>query len=89
MGGYMGKLAWIDLSANTVKVEEIAEDVRRKYIGGTGLASYILRQFPFNKIDPLGLGILLGSPDRRECSNLRTLCGGGEVSADRNLGRGR
>jgi aldehyde:ferredoxin oxidoreductase len=54
MGGYMGKLAWIDLSANTVKVEEIAEDVRRKYIGGTGLASYILRQFPFNKIDPLG-----------------------------------
>ncbi len=54
MGGYMGKLAWIDLSAGTVKVEEIAEDVRRKHIGGTGFASYILRQFPFSKIDPLG-----------------------------------
>ncbi|MGD0975745.1 MAG: aldehyde ferredoxin oxidoreductase family protein [Candidatus Korobacteraceae bacterium] len=54
MGGYIGKLGWIDLSTGTVKVEEIAEDVRRKYIGGTGLAAYILRQFPFSKIDPLG-----------------------------------
>jgi aldehyde:ferredoxin oxidoreductase len=50
MGGYMGKLAWIDLSAGTVKVEEIAEDVRRKHIGGTGFASYILRQFPVRSI---------------------------------------
>ncbi|MGA2989724.1 MAG: aldehyde ferredoxin oxidoreductase family protein [Candidatus Korobacteraceae bacterium] len=54
MGGYMGKLAWIDLSTGSVKIEEIPEDVRRSYIGGTGLGAYILRRFPFHKLDPLG-----------------------------------
>jgi aldehyde:ferredoxin oxidoreductase len=54
MGGYMGKLAWIDLSTQSVKVEELAEEVRRKYIGGTSLAAYILRQDSFCDIDPLG-----------------------------------
>ncbi len=54
MGGYMGKFAWIDLSTGGVKVEEISEDVRRKYIGGTGLAAYIMRRCRFSEIDPLG-----------------------------------
>jgi aldehyde:ferredoxin oxidoreductase len=54
MGGYMGKMAWIDLSTQKVKVEEIPEEVRRKYIGGTGLAAWVLQQFPFASIDPLG-----------------------------------
>ncbi len=54
MGGYMGKLAWIDLSTSAVNVEEIPEDVRRKHIGGTGLSAYIMRQFRFHEIDPLG-----------------------------------
>ena len=54
MGGYMEKLAWIDLSTQTVKVEELSEEIRRKYIGGTGLAAYIFRQTLFHKIDPLG-----------------------------------
>jgi len=54
VGGYMGKLAWTDLSTQTVKVEELSEEIRRKYIGGTGLAAYIFRQTLFHKIDPLG-----------------------------------
>ena len=54
MGGYMGKLAWIDLSTGGVKVEEISEDIQRKYIGGSGLAAYIMRRFRFGEIDPLG-----------------------------------
>jgi aldehyde:ferredoxin oxidoreductase len=54
MGGYMGKLARVDLSAGAVRVEEIPEEVRRKYIGGTGLAAYILRQCAFADLDPLG-----------------------------------
>ena len=54
MGGYMGKLAWIDLSTGAVSVEEISEDVRRKHIGGTGLGAYIMRQSRFHEIDPLG-----------------------------------
>ena len=54
MGGYMGKLAWIDLSTGSVRVEEISEEVRREHIGGTGLGAYIMRQFRFHEIDPLG-----------------------------------
>ena len=54
MSGYMGKLAWIDLTNTKVRVEEIPEDARRKHIGGTGLAAYILRQCAFKDIDPLG-----------------------------------
>ncbi len=34
MGGYMGKLAWIDLSTQTVRVEELTEEVCRKHIPG-------------------------------------------------------
>ncbi len=54
MGGHMGKLAWIDLSTGGTKVEEISEEVRRKYIGGTALSAYIMRQTRFHEIDPLG-----------------------------------
>jgi aldehyde:ferredoxin oxidoreductase len=54
MGGYMGKLAWIDLSTGSVRVEEITEDVRRKHIGGSGLGAYIMSRFRFHEIDPLG-----------------------------------
>jgi aldehyde:ferredoxin oxidoreductase len=54
MGGYMGKLAWIDLSANRVQVEELPEEVCRSYIGGTGLAAYLFWQTRFSEIDPLG-----------------------------------
>ncbi|MGA2989213.1 MAG: aldehyde ferredoxin oxidoreductase family protein [Candidatus Korobacteraceae bacterium] len=54
MGGYMGKLAWIDLSTSSVRIEEIPEDVRRKHIGGTALGAYIMWQSRFHEIDPLG-----------------------------------
>ncbi len=54
MGGYTGKMAWIDLTTGAVKVEELSEQVRRNYIGGTALATYILKQTPFHAIDPLG-----------------------------------
>ena len=54
MGGYTGKMAWIDLTTGAVKVEELSEQVRRNYIGGTALAAYILKQTPFHAIDPLG-----------------------------------
>jgi aldehyde:ferredoxin oxidoreductase len=50
----MGKLAWVDLSTQTVKIEELTEDVCRKHIGGTGLAAYIFRQSAFHEINPLG-----------------------------------
>jgi aldehyde:ferredoxin oxidoreductase len=54
MGGYMGKLAWIDLSTGSVSVEEISEEVQRKHIGGTGLGAYLMSRSQFHAIDPLG-----------------------------------
>jgi aldehyde:ferredoxin oxidoreductase len=54
MGGYAGKMAWIDLTTGAVKVQELSEEVRRKYIGGTALAAYIFRQTNFQALDPLG-----------------------------------
>ena len=49
MGGYMGKLARIDLSTGRFVAEEIPADVLRKYIGGTGLAR---RTFYRNALSP-------------------------------------
>ena len=54
MGGHMGKVAWVDLSTGKMEVEELAEKVRRKYLGGTALAAYLMRRFRFREIDPLG-----------------------------------
>jgi len=54
MGGYMGKLAWFDLSTGKLEVEELTEEIRRKHLGGTALAAYLMRRFAFHKIDPLG-----------------------------------
>jgi aldehyde:ferredoxin oxidoreductase len=54
MGGHMGKMAWIDLSAPEIREEEIPEEVKRQYLGGAALAAWVLAQFPFGSIDPLG-----------------------------------
>ena len=89
----MGKLAWVDLSTQTVKIEELTEDVCRRHIGGTGLAAYIFRQSAFHEINPLGPENLLifatgpltgtGIPTS---GRYAVAC---QVAADRNLGRGR
>ncbi len=54
MGGHMGKLARINLSTGETKVEDISEEVKRKYIGGTALSAYLLAQTRFHEVDPLG-----------------------------------
>lgn len=54
MGGYMGKMAWIDLSTLRTAEQEIPEEIRKQSIGGAGLAAWILASLPFGKIDPLG-----------------------------------
>ena len=48
MAGHMGKLARIDLSTGETQVEDISEEVRRKYIGGTALSAYIMRANSFS-----------------------------------------
>ncbi len=48
MFGYMGKLLRINLTDNTIKVEDLDFDKAKKYVGGRGLGTKIL----FDEIDP-------------------------------------
>ena len=43
----------IDLSKKSYEIEEIPREIRRKYIGGRGLGSYLLYKFVPEKADPL------------------------------------
>ena len=44
----------IELSSRTYKIEDIAPEIIRKYIGGRGLGAYLLYQSVPPKADPLG-----------------------------------
>ncbi len=52
-GTYAGKILKVDLTKKKVEVEEIPEDVLRKFIGGRGLATYYLYKLMDPKADPL------------------------------------
>ena len=42
--GYMGKIVKIDLSNSSIEDVFIAQDILRKYVGGSGLGAYLLMQ---------------------------------------------
>ncbi len=52
--GVRGRIAWVDLATQETKIEAPREDLYLKYLGGYGLAAYLLytRQRP--GVDPLG-----------------------------------
>lgn len=58
--GYMGKILFVDLSSGEIREERLNDSIYEKYLGGMGLAAYIL----FNRIpanaDPLGPDNILG-----------------------------
>ena len=54
MNGYHGKVLVIDLGIKTWRRVEIPENVLRSYIGGTGLAAWLLYQLCPEGADPLG-----------------------------------
>ena len=57
--GYNGKIARVDLTSRTVRVEEPGEIVYRTYLGGGGLASYYLLRELKPGIDPLSADNIL------------------------------
>ena len=54
MYGYHGTVLLVDLTAQTVVRERLPESVLRNFIGGTGLASYLLYRYCPPGADPLG-----------------------------------
>ncbi len=52
-GGYQGKILRVNLTDETIKVEDINEEWARKYIGGRGYATRIMWEEVDPKVDPL------------------------------------
>lgn len=69
MGEYVGKALRVDLSSEKLWIEDIPEQVHRKYLGGRGLIAYFLAQLtsgetaPFAEENPVifATGILTGT----------------------------
>lgn len=59
-GGYMGKVAFVDLSDGTVRTEPLPEEVARGFIGGYGLGVRVLFERMPKGADPLGPANMLG-----------------------------
>jgi aldehyde:ferredoxin oxidoreductase len=59
-GGYMGKLAFVDLTSASVRVESLSESMAREFIGGYGLGVRVLFERQPGQVDPLGPDNILG-----------------------------
>ena len=53
MGTHRGRIIDVDLSAAKVTVTEVADEVVRKYIGGSGLAAKLFLERVAPDVDPL------------------------------------
>ena len=53
-GGYVGKIAWVDLSKGEVKVKDVEPEWALKYLGGRGWGARIVWDLVPPDADPLG-----------------------------------
>jgi len=60
LGGYAGKMLFVDLSKGSIREEELQEKVCREFIGGYGLGIRILYERMKSRVDPLGADNMLG-----------------------------
>lgn len=54
MGGYIGKLAYIDLTIGEITVRELSREECHHWLGGSGLGIKILMEESSPQVDPLG-----------------------------------
>lgn len=59
-GGYMGKIAFVDLTTSEIRSQELDEAFIRKYLGGYGLGVRIMFENQEKGADPLGPENILG-----------------------------
>ncbi|OYT66679.1 MAG: hypothetical protein B6U65_05075 [Candidatus Wolframiiraptor sp. EX4484-121] len=52
-GGYWGKIAWINLTAQSVRVDEFHEGFARKYLGGVGFGIKLVSDVVTRNVNPL------------------------------------
>jgi len=53
MHGYYGKILTIDLNSRSFEIEKIPDDIYKTYLGGKGLASWLLYRLNPKGVDPL------------------------------------
>jgi aldehyde:ferredoxin oxidoreductase len=53
MDGFYGRILKVDLGNKTYKMEKVGEEIYKKYLGGKGLASYLLYELNPPGVDPL------------------------------------
>ncbi len=60
LGGYAGKVLYVDLSKGSIKEAALPENICREFIGGYGFGIRILYERMKPRIDPLGADNMLG-----------------------------
>jgi aldehyde:ferredoxin oxidoreductase len=60
LGGYAGKILFVDLSRQSIKEETLPENVYRAFIGGYGLGVRVLYEHMKPRVDPLSGENMLG-----------------------------
>ena len=58
--GIMGKILWIDLSAEKFEEVELAVEIYRNYLGGYGLATKLIYENMPANVDPLSPDSVIG-----------------------------
>ena len=58
--GICGKILWVDLTTETFEEEELPEEIFRQYLGGYGLAAYLIYKNTPPNYDPLGPEAIFG-----------------------------
>ncbi len=59
-GGYAGKIGFVDLTTDEIKIETLDEGLARDFIGGQGIGARILFERQKKGVDPLGPESYLG-----------------------------
>ena len=60
IGGYMGKMLFVDLTDGTIREEEVSEELAKNFIGGYGFGAKVLYDMMKPGADPLGPDNVLG-----------------------------
>lgn len=60
MGGYAGKMLFVDLTSGTIREEELSQELARNFIGGYGIGAKVLYDMMKPGADPLGPDNVLG-----------------------------
>lgn len=60
LGGYAGKMLFVNLSDGSIREEELPERICREFIGGYGLGIRVLYERMRRRVDPLGVDNWIG-----------------------------